>query len=234
MSDLNDAIILSDFDGTITVDDTNNAIFANFNQKKSDEIVEHYHDNHDQLGIRWLLAEQYKNLNITRKQLKEFVINQVEIEPTFSGFLEFIQKNNFTFAVLSGGFRDYIDILLEHYNIKKDFEIYANKLVFPEDQGSDKDYIKAKFAYSPEESLSEFGPVPTPKGMIINQYKDKGLPVFYLGDGRTDRHAIGRADYILTKQGTFLEKYCQEKDFKHYVFEDFSQAKDYIIDRLKK
>ncbi|MFN2362856.1 MAG: hypothetical protein ABR596_01055, partial [Halarsenatibacteraceae bacterium] len=107
MSDLKDAIILSDFDGTITVDDTNNAIFANFNQKESEEIIEYYHANQEELGIRWLLAEQYKNLEITRQELKEFVINQIAIEPTFLEFLKFIEKNNFTFAVLSGGFRDY-------------------------------------------------------------------------------------------------------------------------------
>ncbi|MFW6301543.1 MAG: MtnX-like HAD-IB family phosphatase [Bacillota bacterium] len=234
MSDLKDAIILSDFDGTITVDDTNNAIFANFNQKESEEIVAHYRENHDELGIRWLLTEQYKNLEITRQELKEFVINEIAIEPTFFDFLKFIRKNNFTFAVLSGGFRDYINILLEHYGIEEDFIIYANKLVFPEDKNSEDDYIRAEFAYPPEESLSEFGPVPTPKGMIINQYKKEGLPIFYLGDGRTDRHAIGRADYILTKQGTFLEKYCQDNDFEHYVFSDFIQAKNYIIERLKK
>ena len=234
MSDLKDGIILSDFDGTITVDDTNTAIFANFNQKESEEIVNYYHANQEELGIRWLLAEQYKNLEITRQDLKEFVIKQIAIEPTFLKFLKFIEENNLTFAVLSGGFRDYIDILLEHYGIERDFSVYANKLVFPEDEDSEANYIRAKFAYPPEESLSEFGPVPTPKGMIINQYKDKGLPIFYLGDGRTDRHAIGRADYILTKQGTFLEKYCQENNFKHYVFEDFIQARDYIIDKLKR
>ncbi|MGM0414871.1 MAG: MtnX-like HAD-IB family phosphatase [Bacillota bacterium] len=234
MSELQDAIILSDFDGTITVDDTNNAIFANFNPKESAAIMDYYHDNQEELGIRWLLARQYENLDITRDELREFVIKEVAVEPTFQEFLEFIQENNFTFAVLSGGFKDYIDILLEHYNIKNDFSVYANKLIFPEDEGSKDDYIKAEFSYSPEESLSEFGPVPTPKGMIINQYKKEGLPVFYLGDGRTDRHAIGRADYILTKKGTFLEMYCQEHNFEHFVFRDFIEAKNYIIDKLKK
>ncbi len=234
MSELKDAIILSDFDGTITVDDTNNAIFANFNQRESEEIVDHYRDNQEELGIRWLLAEQYRSLDITRQQLKEFVKEEIAIEPTFFDFMKFIQENNFTFAVLSGGFQDYIEILLEHYGIKNNFSVYANKLVFPEDEGSEVNYIKAEFAYPPEESLSKFGPVPTPKGMIINQYKEEGLPIFYLGDGRTDRHAIGRANYILTKKDTFLERYCQENNFDHYVFEDFIEAKNYIIDKLKK
>ena len=234
MSGLKDAIILSDFDGTITVTDTNNAIFANFNQRESEEIVDHYRENHDELGIRWLLAEQYKNLDITRQQLKEFVAEKVAIEQTFFEFLEFIKENNFTFAVLSGGFQDYIDILLEHYGIEQDFPVHANKLIFPEDEGSEADYIKAEFAYPPEESLSKFGPVPTPKGMIINQYKEGGLPIFYLGDGRTDRHAIGRADYILAKKGSFLEDFCQDNNCEYYVFEDFIEAKDYIVDKLKK
>ena len=234
MSELKEAIILSDFDGTITVDDTNNAIFANFNQRESEDIVDHYRNNQDKLGIRWLLAEQYKSLDITRKQLEEFVINEIAIEPTFPEFLEFIQENNFTFAVLSGGFQDYIKILLKHYNIEKDFPVYANKLIFPEDEGSDSGYIKAEFTYPPEESLSEFGPVPTPKGMIINKYKEDGLPIFYLGDGRTDRHAIGRADYILAKKGSFLEGFCNDKDCDFYVFEDFIEAKEYIVDKLKK
>jgi len=86
MTELKDAIILSDFDGTITVDDTNNAIFANFNRRESEEIVGHYRENHDELGIRWLLAEQYKSLDITRKQLKEFVKAEIAIEQTFLGF----------------------------------------------------------------------------------------------------------------------------------------------------
>ncbi|MGM0421121.1 MAG: HAD-IB family phosphatase [Bacillota bacterium] len=225
-------VVLSDFDGTITIKDTNNTLFSYFNKGDSKKIFSHYNQNQLKLGIRWLLAEQYKQLNITRQEMKKFVEEHIPLEPTFLDFLRYIHDKDFVFAVLSGGFKDYIEVLLHRHDIEIDFPIHANRLVFPDDEGAINDYITAEFVHSPREAVSEFGPAPTPKGKIIEEYQRQGSPVFYLGDGRTDRHAVGRADYILTKLDSFLQRYCEENDYDHHVFADFNEAKQIIQAKL--
>ena len=226
-------MIISDFDGTITIEDTNTAIWSYFDHVKSEEIKNKYRKNPNEKGMRWLLHEEYKNLNITRREFEKYIKNNIEIEPTFIEFLKYIKINNYKFAIISGGFIDYIDILLDKYNIIKEFPIHANKLIFPEDIEAKNNYITAEFKYSKNESRSKYGVTSTPKGRIIKKYRESFSPIFYLGDSKTDRHAIKYTDFILAKKDTFFEEYCKNNNYDYFSFKNFDDARLYIQSIIK-
>lgn len=225
-------IIISDFDGTITTKDTNVAIWSYFNYKESEKLRDIYRNN-EELGMRWLLTEEYKRLKISRKDLKDFIQHNMEIEVTFKSFLDYIKENDYKFSIISGGFIDYIEIILKHFDINIDFPIHANNLIFPEDENSNNNKIVTKFIKSKKNYNKKIGQTSTPKGEIISKYNRKYSPVIYLGDGRTDRHAVDYSDFIFTKKDSYFEKFCAEHNYEHFIFEDFNQAKKIIEEIIK-
>lgn len=220
-------MIISDFDGTITTKDTNVAVWSHFNYQESEKLRDIYRNN-EKLGMKWLLSEEYKNLDIVRSEFESFLQNHIKLESTFKNFLNYIKGNEYKFGIISGGFIDYINIILKKYDINIDFPIHANKLIFPEDKNSTNNIIETKFIEPQNKNTNGFGPTSTPKGEIISNYKKKYFPIFYLGDGRTDRHALGYADYIFTKKESYFEKFCIQNNYEHFQFNNFNQVAEII------
>jgi len=57
------------------------------------------------------------------------------------------------------------------------------------------------------------------KPLIIQKYRQDGLKVVYIGDGRSDREAAAEADLVFAKNE--LADYCQENGIKALRFDSF-------------
>ena len=224
-------MIMSDFDGTITVQDTNNSLFDDFIPDKISKIMEKYEQNREKLGVRFILKEGYQNLSLSRKEYKEYVRENIDIEPTFPEFLSFIRTNRIPFAVVSGGFMEGVRTTFDCHNIDIDFPLYANRLLFPEErenqQGPDSG-IKIKFMHEKEIADRDFGPVSLAKDIIIENHRQEFSSIAYLGNGRTDIQAIEKADNLLAKAGSFLDRHCSSINVEYHSFSDFREALEII------
>jgi len=224
MSDLKDGIILSDFDGTISIQDVNNAIFEKFGDEQSEIIEEKLINN--QISDREAMKRHYSRLTMNKKRFKTFIENNINLDPYFSEFYENIKENNIDFAIISGGFLEYIKITLKKENINYQDEIYANQLVF------DNDKVKPNFLHDIETCDKIFGPCGNCKFKLLSQHPSS-KKIIYIGDGLTDRCVAGTTDYLLVKNNSILEEYCKKNQIKHHGFNSFQEVNGIINDLLE-
>ncbi|MFW6390186.1 MAG: HAD-IB family phosphatase, partial [Halanaerobiales bacterium] len=126
-------IIISDFDGTITRQDVNDTIHMYYGDKKTEKIEEKFA--RGEIGCYDSLSFHYRRLKISRGEFREFVLNNIEIDPYFKEFYyNFIKRNKLDMVIVSGGFINYIKILFDKYNINFEEPIYASNLIFKEDE----------------------------------------------------------------------------------------------------
>jgi len=206
-------IIISDFDGTITIQDVNNSIFDTFGDEKNVEIENKYINN--EVGEKETLKNHYLNLNLTEKEFQEFIKEKIEIDPYFKDFLHYVKENQYKFVIVSSGFLNYINLILKENNIDEDLKIYANHLEFTPGK------IKTHFLHDIKSCHQPFGICGNCKYKVVKGYKNKFKKVLYIGDGLTDRCVAELADYLFVKSGSSLEEYCQNKNINYQGFNSF-------------
>jgi 2-hydroxy-3-keto-5-methylthiopentenyl-1-phosphate phosphatase len=57
------------------------------------------------------------------------------------------------------------------------------------------------------------------KGKVCDRARASGRPTLFIGDGASDRCAIGRADRIFAVRGSLLERACAERGVDYQAFE---------------
>ena len=219
-----DYIILSDFDGTISVQDVNNAIFDKFGDEQSEIIEEKLINN--LISDREALKKHYSRLKMTKNKFKSFINNNINLDPYFKEFYENIKESDIDFAIVSGGFLEYIKILLEKENINYQNEIFANQLIF------DNEQVKPKFLHNIQNCEEIFGPCGNCKYRLLNQ-SPPNKSIIYIGDGLTDRCVAGATDFLLVKKDSILKEYCIKNKIEHKEFASFKDVKEVITGLLK-
>jgi 2-hydroxy-3-keto-5-methylthiopentenyl-1-phosphate phosphatase len=68
------------------------------------------------------------------------------------------------------------------------------------------------------------------KGKVCDEARAGGGPVVFIGDGSSDRCAIGRADRLFAVRGSMLESVCAERGAACVPFDDLSEVARYIVD----
>ena len=228
-------VIISDFDNTITQKDVNETICFYYGDQKTEQIEEKF--SRGEIGCYQSLSFHYSRLKISEKEFEEFVKKNIEIDTYFKHFYDKIKKERIKFAIVSGGFINYIKILFEKYDIKMKHLVYANKLHF-KDNNIEVDFLHE---INEDECHQDFGICGNCKYKIINQYKveiadrkskkgNQQSQLIYIGDGLTDRCVAEEVDILLAKKGGSLEKYCQSKNLNYYSYKNFRDVEK-MIDR---
>ncbi|HEY2743834.1 MAG TPA: HAD-IB family phosphatase [Polyangia bacterium] len=62
------------------------------------------------------------------------------------------------------------------------------------------------------------------KGMVCDAARAAGRPIVFIGDGASDRCAVGRADRIFAVRGSLLERTCREREVAYVAFDDFAEV----------
>ena len=64
------------------------------------------------------------------------------------------------------------------------------------------------------------------KGKVCDLARAQGTGVVFVGDGASDRCAIGRADVLCAVEGSLLARTCDERKVPYLPFRDFSDVLD--------
>lgn len=215
-------IILSDFDGTISVQDVNNAIFSRFGDSYSYIIEDKFKNN--LISDRKALTKQYKRLNLRKQEFVNFIKNNIRLDPYFKIFYKNINREKFDFVIISGGFLEYIKITFEKEKIEYNDEIFANSLKFKEDN------VKPIFLHDIRSCDEVFGPCGNCKYKMLKKYTDR--EIIYIGDGLTDRCVSKMVDYLLVKKDSILKKYCKKNEIDYLEFTSFKEVNEIINNLL--
>lgn len=202
-------VIYSDFDGTITKEDTVNRFFEIYAAPKWIES--------EKLWIEGKISSRENAIiqvgllnNISQKQLDDY-INSIEIDDYFLDFVDFVKSKNIKLTILSDGFDLFIKKTLERYNL--DIPYYANKLTYKNGR------FNIEFPYYNENCDKKAG--------MCKCQKVKENSFCYIGDGTSDLCIASKADLLFATKS--LHKYCKDNKIKHSHFTSFRN----IINILK-
>lgn len=220
-------IFFTDFDGTITLKDTNDYVTDNHGyglekRRQGNALIldgtDSFRDGFQKMIDSWKLSFT---------EVVEVLKANIKLDPHFKEFAEWAQAHHIPIIVLSSGMVPVITGLLDLWlgkELMKDIEIIANdtQLIEP---GMSLDKVggwNIKFhddsGFGHDKSLTI-----RPYAKAIAQMPEDERPtLLYAGDGVSDLSAARETDLLFAKAGHDLITYCEREGIPFTTFEDWS------------
>jgi len=223
-------IFFTDFDGTITQQDTNDYITdehgMGLQARKiiNDKIL----DGHD--SFRNGFQQMINSWKLSLPELISILESYITLDPYFKDFVIWAKAHNIPIIVLSSGMVPVIAALLKKLlgdDLMKDIEIIANstQLVSP-GYSLDKPATQGwniKFhddsSFGHDKSLTI-----RPYATAIAEMADENAKptLLYAGDGISDLSAARETDLLFAKEGRDLVTYCDREGIPFTTFKDWN------------
>ena len=193
----------SDFDGTITKEDTLNKFLRVYAKTDWLEVEEKWMNG--DIGSKQCIEEQMQLFPLMEQKSIDEFIESIEIDETFPDFLEYLKSEDIDFTIVSDGFD------------------YFNKLKFENGR------FQTFFPHFNENCKRKSGVC---KCSVVKNHRIVTKPVLYAGDGLSDFCVSGKVDILFAK-GSLLEYCKDTKNdyrdgFDLVGFKSFDEIKNYI------
>lgn len=210
-------IVFSDFDGTITLQDSNDYMTDNVGLGHEKRVALNQDCLHDRKTFRETFEEMMESINLPFPECIKLLEENIRLDPGFIAFNDFCIENDIPIIVLSSGMQPIIRALLiklvgEEKGSK--IPIVSNDVKYLDPEGS-----KWEIQFHDD---SDFG---HDKSLAIREYQEKhgsDGTYFYCGDGVSDLSAARETDLLFAKVGRDLVTYCEKENVPFKVFESFS------------
>jgi 2-hydroxy-3-keto-5-methylthiopentenyl-1-phosphate phosphatase len=205
---LSQRTLVVDFDGTITQEDVLDEIARTFGD---DEVYREVDEALDRNGITLheVLRREFEPVRASLGEVVEWVHANASIRQGFRELVELARERGWRVVVVSSGFRQLIEPMLERAGIEG-LELVSNE-VDPDPEG----WRITFFDESRCEICGEACKRTTVRSVV------DGGEVVYVGDGYSDRCAAEDADLVFARRG--LAAYLTERGVPFEPFEDFFQ-----------
>lgn len=207
---MKEKIIVSDFDGTITKQDTLSTFLQRYADKEWLVLEDRWVKG--ELGSAECLTKQFEFVaNLSPKLIDDF-LNTIELDSYFKEFHSLCKKNHADFLIVSDGLDYFINRILQKNDIGG-VNIVSNHAEF----------IDNKFFITfPNKSQECHKLSGTCKCSIIKNLRNNYNEVFYIGDGKSDECVADKVDYLFAKTG--LLEYCRKKSIKCIEYETYKEV----------
>lgn len=196
-----------DFDGTIMLCDTTDALFERFALPEWRAVEDEW--TAGRIGSRECMARQVALLRVARSEL-EAAVGELEIDPGFADFLSMLRQLHVDVTVVSDGLDVVIGQTLKRCGL--DVPFFSNRLV-----QTGVDTWRLEFPNARADCAAGSGHCKCAR--IEDNPRQLGVVV---GDGRSDFCIAGRADLVLAKSKLIRE--CEVNGLPHLPFRDFREA----------
>ncbi|SCU90727.1 LAME_0E09802g1_1 [Lachancea meyersii CBS 8951] len=211
------AVIFTDFDGTVTWQDSNDFLtdIKGFGKEERTKVFEGVLDGTKSFrdGF-WAMLESVKT---PFPECVKLIEQNIDLDPGFKDTFEWAQENDVPIVVISSGMRPLIKALLTRLvgpeAIEK-IDIVSNEVEIDDDE-------QWRIVYKDD---SPFG---HDKSKSITEYKKKfeasgeKPTYFYCGDGVSDLSAAKECDLLFAKRGKDLVTYCKRQNVPFHEFDTF-------------
>jgi 2,3-diketo-5-methylthio-1-phosphopentane phosphatase len=205
-----DLQLLVDFDGTIAMIDTVDALLSLHAEPRWLEIESAWLAG--KIGSRDAMAAQVALLRLDATELDTFA-DSVALDPGFLNFAAFCAAQNLPVTVVSDGIDRVVQRVLTRHNL--DFPVRANKL----EQISHERWL-LMFPHAADGCTSGNCKCRTPS--------PDGAFRILIGDGRSDFCAAATVDLCFAK-GKLIE-HCRSEGIAHIAFRDFNDVTRILSD----
>jgi 2-hydroxy-3-keto-5-methylthiopentenyl-1-phosphate phosphatase len=206
--------VISDFDGTITENDSL-ALLMNRYGPSGWERYEELYEAGDIRGSE-ALEKEMSLLNLNLAEATEIVLKEIEVRKYFAQFAKFCDESEIPLTIVSCNFRQLISAILQTHGLER-IPFRSNELV------EDGDKIKIVPGTRRHPECSECHEC---KALTVIEFRENGFFTIYLGDGLTDRcpaweadmvFACGRLKNSLDKNGIENGKLDGFKDLTEFI-----------------
>ncbi|KAK9708185.1 hypothetical protein K7432_009795 [Basidiobolus ranarum] len=199
MSSLNNLFIFSDFDGTITKEDSLNILIdkcmgSGPRQNIDEEIKQ------GTLNFKEGMVRQFAGIDVSWEEALEILQATTHADPHFKEFAEYCDAENLPLTVVSCGIGSWIKDFLKTFvgiELASKIKVEANEVKIV-----DKKWIPINH------DDSDYG---HDKSLTMRQVKatlENDPILIFLGDGLSDISAAREADILFAKKGCDLESWC--------------------------
>ncbi|KAG9234624.1 HAD-like domain-containing protein [Amylocarpus encephaloides] len=225
-------IFFTDFDGTITLRDSNDFLTDNLGYGQAKRKQGNVDVLYDRLTFRESFQGMMDSVSTPYDKCIETLLENIKLDPGFKEFYTWCRANNVPVVVLSSGMVPIIRALLVHLigPEAEDIQIVSND-VAPRDGRSINEEGGWQIAFHDD---SHFG---HDKSLEIKPYKalpESERPVmFYAGDGVSDLSAAKETDLLFAKKNMDLVTYCVKQNVPFTEFSDFKSILETVSEIAK-
>ncbi len=214
-------IIFSDFDGTISLADVTDQILERLADPSWHDVEERWV--RGEIGSRECLGEQMALVQTEVETLRE-LIDSVPLDPGFVDFYGLVQARQIPFYVLSDGFDYVIRRVLRRSGatgpLRNGSHLFSSSL---------KPEAGRLMTSFPHPAAGCEHGCATCKPAIMRRLGRSHQPVIYIGDGLSDRFAVGEASLVFAKNK--LLDFCRSHSIPCEPFETFGDV-SVVIEKL--
>ncbi|KAF2771450.1 hypothetical protein EJ03DRAFT_372798 [Teratosphaeria nubilosa] len=221
-------IFFTDFDGTITLQDSNDYMTDNIGfggelrRQGNKDVLE------GKENFRESFRKMMDSIKTPYPECIDYLVKNIKLDPYFNEYFQWALANKIPTVILSSGMTPIITAILKNL-VGKDYDkldIIANDVEPREGKSIDQEGgWKIKF-----HDESGFG---HDKSLTIRPYAnlpaDQRPTMFYAGDGVSDLSAARETDLLFAKKGHDLIRYCVKEEVPFTVFSDWSD----ILSKVK-
>ncbi len=207
-------IILCDFDGTISTEDTTDVLLESFGMDGWRELEQDWLDG--LIGSRECMGSQIGMLNVNSETLYSRLATMT-IDPDFKAFNDAAAAQQVPLQIISDGLDSAIQFILSRYELAH-LPIYANKLIEQENNR-----WSLEFPYAEADCLKASGNCKCARAASVKITPQlTSQRILYIGDGSSDFCVSNRVDVVLAKDK--LIDYCQDRGITHHAIRNFKDA----------
>ncbi len=212
-------MVLTDFDGTISLNDVTDHVLEHLALPGVERLESQWLNG--ELGSRDCLQGQIALLRASPEML-DAVIDSVAIDPGFVSFVELCQQQGISVKIVSDGLDYAISRILRRHGLGH-LKIAANHLHYLGDHR-----WELQFPYARPDCKKASGNC---KCARVEQRQLQGYKILYIGDSTSDFCVSGQVEMVLAKDK--LINYCQEQRIPHRPIQGFWEARMLLPELLQ-
>ncbi|EDO15577.1 hypothetical protein Kpol_487p10 [Vanderwaltozyma polyspora DSM 70294] len=216
------AVIFTDFDGTVTWQDSNDHLADNYGLGKEPRLKLFEGIIDGKKTFREAFDIMIESIKKPLPECMKILEESIQLDPGFKDTFNWAQENNVPIIVVSSGMRPIIKDLLtkllgeEHIDkldiVANDVKIDADgewHVVFRDESG---------FGHDKSRTIDEY------KKKFESELKpgEERATYFYCGDGVSDLSAAKECDLLFAKRGKDLVTYCKKQNVPFHEFDTYS------------
>jgi HAD superfamily phosphoserine phosphatase-like hydrolase len=203
-------VVLSDFDGTVTLNDTFENVLEKFGQGDWRAVDDQYVKG--EITLEDCIRIQGGMVRASIPQVLDELDQVTEFRPGFDNLAEYCKTNHYPLVLVSAG----LDFVIKHFltreNLVDKVELFA-AVAKCTPMGIKFDFLKLK----DNRSISF-------KDDTVRYYKTRADTVAYIGDGRWDLQALRNADLRFAIKNSKLAELCKEQEIQATTVADFTEV----------
>ena len=213
--------IVADFDGTITLEDSNDLLFLTCGNAENVKIEADFCAG--AISGKEAMRRHFEVLRLGFRAYFDFLDANIHVDSGVDAFLQQLRVRDMPLFIVSGGFRQGIKRVLGEERIEG-VQIFANDLL--EEDG----YLRLSAATKSADCTESIGPCGNCKKVCIETIrKQTNKQILFIGDGLTDRCAAQKADLLFAKNGRALMKYCRANGLPYVPYTCFADITSHLF-----